>query len=209
MYFSAVNQSGDPLWRLTIEKQKTQTRRIINEGDYTWICGETSEGKLHYSQICLKTGRSRYEVGKTYPVQVKRGTSTIQVARMNTVEGIDYHYPSVIEKDDCDLFWAVCRPARIKILELWREDVRLISEANARAEGFDTPLDFLSCWVGMRDKTCCFYHATTDNPLKRWLMRDGLHTYIPSGDSIVTYRLQSRPLDLYLAWAIRYEMVEG
>jgi len=87
--------------------------------------------------------------------------------------------------------YAVCpgrgkhQVARIRILDVSREDVRRISAEDAMAEGFETRSDFFIVW-------CSFY-----DPQGIWTWEDRA-AYIP---------LESRPSHLYDAWALVFELV--
>ena len=102
--------------------RKTQTRRLFKEGDYGWVCGEASNGKLRYSQVSNQQGDkifNRWTVGKTYAVQPGRGQKAI---------------------------------GRIHILDIRREDVRNISHEDVKAEGFIDRSHFTLTWCNMHDK---------------------------------------------------------
>lgn len=84
--------------------------------------------------------------------------------------------------------------ARIRITDIRREDVRLISEADAQAEGFKTATEFFLTWCKMHDKRL-------------------LLPIIPNYDtgSIVWHgarnELMSRPAKHYAAWVLTFELV--
>lgn len=84
--------------------------------------------------------------------------------------------------------------ARIEILSIRREDVRTISDADVKAEGFKTASDFFITWVKMHDKSVITpiipdYHTGE-------IIWQGVHDY-----------LSTRPAERYDAWAIEFEVV--
>jgi hypothetical protein len=81
--------------------------------------------------------------------------------------------------------------ARIEVLRLWREDVREISDADVRAEGFSTATDrFLSVWTHMHDKSA--------------------FSELSKRESFATAQqyLSTRPAERYDALAIEFRLLE-
>ena len=70
---------------------------------------------------------------------------------------------------------------RIRITGIREQDVREISDADVRAEGFAAKADFLKTWTQMHDKPA-FY-----------LMAD----------------LQNRPAERYQAWVLEFQLVRS
>lgn len=74
--------------------------------------------------------------------------------------------------------------ARIQITRIRCEDVREINACDARAEGFDTWMNFLDTWLSMHDKPML-------NKWEHWIKR-----------------LEDRPAERYRAWVIEFELVK-
>jgi hypothetical protein len=60
-------------WKQVLSGEKTQTRRLVREGEYTWIGGgysnpDDSLMQLSYTEIRGANGRIRFQQGKTYPM---------------------------------------------------------------------------------------------------------------------------------------------
>jgi hypothetical protein len=109
----------------------------------------------------------------------------------------------------------------IEVSEIRFEDARDISQADAVAEGFETPMDFLAVW-------CSFYdQAVTLEKLDdgRWrlmlksdtqdLRGPGLKLKVTSRAvevedtaAVILRLLKTRPANLYKAWAISFKLVE-
>src|SRR5579885_2397708 len=103
--------------------EKTQTRRIARDNDYTWMCGMVKRyGRREvpsYSEICHANNRPRFVRGKDYAACPGRGKP---------------------------------QQGRIRILTLWREMASEISEDDARAEGFASRDEFLAKWDEINGK---------------------------------------------------------
>jgi hypothetical protein len=76
--------------------------------------------------------------------------------------------------------------ARVRITNIRREDVRAISETDAKAEGFSSPSQFLRVWCEMHDKPALY---PTDEGML--ILVDG------------------RPAARYDAWALTFEVVNA
>lgn len=72
---------------------------------------------------------------------------------------------------------------RIEITRIWQEDVRDISNADVRAEGYNHVRDFLHVWNAMHDPA---------------IERMGW------GEKV----LMSRPANRYMAWVLQFKLVE-
>lgn len=170
MLFSAVNDQNIPLWKLVIEGKKTQTRRPLRIGDTM----PAMSAVLH-EQVRSANGHIRYEVGRTYAVQMKRGTRTLYYDVC--ADGSYIIQPS--NKTNAAIQGLT--EARIKIVELRREDVRDISEDDAKAEGFSGRGAFWDVW---------------------WKFYDPIVVTMPGEVPVV-----DRPAELYQAWALTFEVV--
>jgi hypothetical protein len=61
---------------------------------------------------------------------------------------------------------------RILITDICREDVRYISDADVRAEGYESAVDFWLTWCEMHDKRAIrgwMNRANTEQPVREWL----------------------------------------
>lgn len=92
---------------------------------------------------------------------------------------------------------------RVRITNIRREDRREISQEDARAEGFASPMGFLQTWVQMRDKSA---YALVE----RWFIRadiDGRGYGYPMPTDIQEL-LSRRPAERYDAWVLTFEAVK-
>lgn len=193
-------------WEKVLSGEKTQTRRLaLPEPDGTGLFDceilRYPNGKL---SVCrLKKGETewkvRYQVGQTHAVVPKRGKSAIWIdSKGNSVEPVQYRG----EYTAPDHEWQVMRidkkeyykekgfyPARIRITAIRREDVRQISDDDAKAEGFESKEDFWYTWVEMHDK----YFL----PKFR---------YANDAGSLLEYGFFQRPAKRYDAWVLEFEL---
>lgn len=159
-------------WELVLNGQKTQTRRLWHDTDYTWQTGARSDephAPLLYSQICKENGRSRYNVGQLLPVIPKRAKPMIWLdrdgqPRFDATETIaDIHY------DNREAFTSLgFMPARVKVIGLSRERLQNITEADAIAEGVGSVEEYKALWQSINGKTKGA--KWEDNPLVTVLM---------------------------------------
>lgn len=201
MLFSAVNHQGIPMWRLILDGKKTQTRRSI-EGvnlyvDKFGVPGAT-DCELTGNPILIVTtekGRVRFEVGKSYAVQPKRGQPTIWFDEIpDMVLGIRR---VAVAPPINDQERKKYHPARITPTRIWLEDVRRISQTDAVAEGFDSPLYYLTAWTAMHDRRA--YRDLPVNKTVNWnyaLMQWGAF-------------LEDRPAKFYQCWALEFPPLGG
>lgn len=115
-------------------------------------------------------------------------------------------YSQRLEKGTVDAYWPykvyvvgaihAIRPGRtakgvgfVEIVGIRSEDVRTISHADTIAEGFRSRVAFLMVWCGFYDP----------KPIRLWNKMDT--------DSVIDFMelIESRPADLYDAWAITYK----
>lgn len=155
---------------------KTQTRRLVKSGQ---IANE-----------CILPGKSRDWINEVIaPVDDWRWKAVYRVGETYAVQ------PGR----------GKAAIARIRVLEIRHEDVRHISKADARAEGYASPLDFLATWTKMHapDKHfesggdgCYLYRA---NRFDKWrTVNEGALWQMP----------WSRPQARYQAWALTFEVVK-
>lgn len=85
--------------------------------------------------------------------------------------------------------------ARIRILSIKREDVRVISDEDVEAEGFKSISDFCITWVKMHDKSVTVPIIPDYNTNE--IIWHGVRNY-----------LLSRPAEYYDAWVLTFEVVK-
>lgn len=105
--------------------------------------------------------------------------------------------------------------ARIQIMSIRREDVRQISEADARAEGFDSPELFWLKWCEMYDPLAAvqvkrFIEAVPD--VVNGVSYPGFRVMKPTEDRELYYYtakdyLAQRPAERYDAWVLTFALV--
>lgn len=143
-------------WEKVLTGEKTQTRRLVKPDQ--WI--ET----VYYDapQMYVYTGGSQRRcVYGTFHSVLYPKTYAVQPGRGQKAVG------------------------RIRITHIRREDVRNISEEDARAEGFTDIDDFLETWCGMHDPSIL--------PFFTAMYRRGW--------------LETQPASRYDAWVIAFELV--
>lgn len=171
---------------------KTQTRRLAKQGDGYLLSTHNMRWR------CVKRGgRILYEVGKTYAIQSSsiggglwtdgKGhfVSPISWAWRTDDEGewYSYHYDKRI-----DYISRGYEPARIRITDIRREDVRTIANDDLRAEGFSDYKGFMLAWCLKHDKTA--YHKMSAQEV--WYGKQ---------------YFDERPRQYYQAWALEFELV--
>ena len=55
--------------------EKTQTRRLFREGDYTWLAPGSAGARI--TEVCDRNHRVKWQVGRSYAVQPGRGKKAI------------------------------------------------------------------------------------------------------------------------------------
>lgn len=179
-----------------VRGEKTQTRRIVKPHqlighDDSYVATYKVYG--YHAIDCVgqpsyfngHTERQVYVVGKTYAVQPGR-----------TRPGVWWH-PGRPEDGWYDSSHPpVGAPLRIRITAIRREDVRNISEDDARAEGYaDTP-HFWLVWCQMHDPKLYF-------PLEKpGRFADFVSRTVDELRAI----LKQRPAHLYDAWALEFSI---
>lgn len=165
-------------WEKVLSGEKTQTRRIVKDGDV----GGLEKIDLHpyaidenpslwlkhpFSEV-YRNDRLLWQIGKTYAVSAGRGKPAI---------------------------------ARIRLTEIWKSDVREISSEDVEAEGFQDMPEFLETWVQMHDPVIWHWFAPLLESRKRyanqWVIWDMLEE-----------KCQQRPMEHYIAWALTFALVE-
>lgn len=161
------------IFQHTIDKvlsgEKTQTRRIVEDGQ--WLAqpigsvGTAVNGRIILGERPLQVV-SGHEWDNTRRIHYEVGkTYALQRGRGMKAEG------------------------RIRITGIRREDVRDISEADVKAEGFASYEHFVQTWCHMHDAAAC----READKLK------GIH---------ICGAARTRPAERYQAWAITFELVK-
>jgi hypothetical protein len=179
----------EELAKLVIEGVKTQTRRPIKSGEsLVTIDGVTT--------VMAGNGkRIKYQVGREYSLQYGRGLPT---RYWHKGEGLmDWEFYQDALAQEGENFHKISglmgwKPLKIKLLDICEEDVRTISEQDAICEGFEHPEDtarwgFIETWAGFYDK-----------PIAKAMK---------SSEAFFMPLLNARPEKLYLAWALKFEVV--
>jgi hypothetical protein len=76
-------------WRQVLGGTKTQTRRLVKEGDYGWACGDNGklppDLRLMHSTVHQANHRLRWARGNTYAVQPGRGKKSVGRFRLTGI----------------------------------------------------------------------------------------------------------------------------
>jgi len=99
---------------------------------------------------------------------------------------------------------------RIRITAIRREDVRQISAEDARAEGFDSRVNFFEAWVSMHDRNMEFYceaqpTAFDGGCYRYWAGRKD-NWQSTELDGLIEL-INERPAKRYDAWVLTFEPV--
>jgi hypothetical protein len=162
-----------------VHGKKTQTRRPVKAGESLRQIENPHGG---YKPLGVyQNNRAKMLIGRDYAVQpgsAKPGVcwnAKFQVWRETGPNN---------RVDD------VSQMLRIRILDIWREDVRDISHHNAVAEGFSTGrVGFWRTWCGFYD------------PAIVPMLTNSIY------DSNARAELRKRPDELYQAWAYTFEVL--
>jgi len=208
-------------WDWVLDGTKTQTRRLVKPGDVELVKPlPTDEVSFRGDKMYLyhradetreittieRNGRPLWRVGCDYAVQPGRGRHALWWRP----GGITASHPSLftIWDEDCvdtppaNLIGVLgFREARIRILDIRHEDVRNISDEDARAEGFFDKHPFLITWTKMHDKRAWNAGLKQD-------FSDGDESGRISHLSAWTSWLSQRPERFYDAWVLSFELVK-
>ena len=116
-----------PVVPMILNGEKTQTRRLVKEDD--WTDCQTKNGSIN-GVWSVKTGitRTKWQVGRDYCVQTGRGKPGL----VYCPKCKDFYYNTTMHAR-----LEYCKPFRIKLLDIRKpENLINISEKDALAEGF-------------------------------------------------------------------------
>lgn len=122
---------------------KTQTRRPYKEGD--WLDAGRFDGRTSV----LRNGRLLWRTGKSYAILPKRGDRAILWAKRRDENGAP-----AWKRDDGDpardgVLYHLWQQGRVCLTAIRLEPVAAISDADARAEGYESRDDFLAVWKAL------------------------------------------------------------
>ena len=199
-------------WRKVLSGEQTQARIIVKPGEHTneWhlngdddmTINEVLIPRTRVDKYGMSLPRNVYLLGKTYAVQPGRGKRSAywkideDGLLKNTVD-LAATYAHWTRKNLEANGW---HEARIRILRIWREDVREISESDARAEGgsFAPKYEFLQIWTDMHDP-----EIDNNSSMSCSLVTE----YDPNQPNHCPMFLRRRPVERYDAWALEFELV--
>lgn len=165
-----------------VSGRKTQTRRPWGKDDFFF------EGAVRRWKPSINnpsTAILRWRIGQDYAVQPGRGECGLHYGDLPMLTAI----PDWATNDD---------PIRIQITDIRHEDVRDISEADARAEGFANRLEFWRVWTSIYDKPAL---KKIENIISR------IGSTEDERNRVAHKSLFERPAARYGAWALTFEVV--
>lgn len=166
-------------WEKVLSGEKTQTRRIVKPGD-----GFTTPLAMEV------IGRNPGRVIHTVPSYHNPGANFKNIYSVMNGKRIVYEVGNTYAVQPGRTQKAV---ARIRILDIRREDVRSISWEDTQSEGFTNKVMFFNTWLQMHDPS--IYEIFRDYKLPY----DGIKT--------ASELIDSRPANRYDAWALTFELV--
>lgn len=174
-----------------IEGKKWQTRRPVHEGEQGLVpFYPYGMEKVCFHYVLRTNLVTRYEVNKTYAVQPGRGKPALfYMPGEFTLSGKSEIITPLRLSTSIDEAAAPVLQARIRLLEIWREDVANISLDDAIAEGFQDRAGFWYAWIMMYDRVG-----------RRAIVRDN--------DWRTATLIARTPIVLRMAWALRFELVK-
>jgi hypothetical protein len=206
----------EDLAQLVIESVKTQTRRPIKAGE------RLIELDGVKTVMSADGKRIKYQVGREYSLQYGRGLPT-RLWHENENDGLmswDFYQDGLAQhgKEFLEIaklmHW---HPLRIKLLDVWAEDVRTITRPESEAEGFSCAEEFLVTW-------CDFYAKRIDakwwseHKLVEWystiMFANGhyiSHEFEVPGAQVANFSawlIKNSADNLYQAWALEFEVVK-
>jgi hypothetical protein len=208
----------EDLAQLVIESVKTQTRRPIKAGE------RLIELDGVKTVMSADGKRIKYQVGREYSLQYGRGLPTrlfrdndahlLPLAEYLKWQGVKGDYNGV-SADVLSVNEYI--PLKIKLLDVWAEDVRTITRPESEAEGFSCAEEFLVTW-------CDFYAKRIDakwwseHKLVEWystiMFANGhyiSHEFEVPGAQVANFSawlIKNSADNLYQAWALEFEVVK-
>lgn len=151
---------------------KTQTRRLCKPGEYTFMKGCMDKSRGYVAAYSEICHRNH---------------------KRRFVDGRTYAAcPGRGKVQQC----------KIRIVRMWREDVRNIIDEDVKAEGFENIWDFLVVWMQIND-------PAGYKQFQR--MNIAVHGGKPNGvqsEGLAAAFMYQRPRELYTAWALMFELVK-
>lgn len=189
-------------WEKVLSGEKTQTRRLVKDDEFmarrytTYI--DTSLPVAYLETVLNANNRTVYQVSKTYAVTPARTHPALIYCPDHPCYGIDIIQPGdshyqLAKEGKWDYRGQGYIQARIRITDIRRQDVRDISQEDARAEGFDNRQAFMFVWLAMHDKPALEPYRTHN---------------LPDGFKSAVLYVRSRPAKFYEAWVLTFEMVK-
>lgn len=121
-----------PVAEMILDRTKTQTRRLVEEGDEGIYFSGKLPDKLNYLKVNFKGGRLKWKVGQDYSVQPGRGKAGLWYCPKCKYV-FDDRLPMICY--ECEQGSIPFKPLRIKITDIRKEHLCNISEEDAIAEG--------------------------------------------------------------------------
>ncbi len=200
-----------------IEGAKTQTRRPIKAGEKLL----TIEG---VKTVMAGNGkRIKYQVGREYAVQYAYGLPTRYWNPSEQTPLMPWEFYQDALAQEGPKFHEIAKlmgwkPLRIKLLDIWAEDVRTINLGASLAEGFSCADEFLVTWCKFYDaKLYPQWWSLFGEYVAHWTFNQKPYKSraIEEFDGLVaeyahfsTWLIKNRPSNLYQAWALRFEVVK-
>jgi hypothetical protein len=183
--------------------KKTQTRRPIKDGD---MMSDKPE-HLSTKTVIDINGRVKYQVGREYSIQYGRGLPTRLWHQESQVrEGKDFLKIAELMR------W---NRLRIKLVDIWAEDVRTINYGSSLAEGFSCADEFLVTWSNFYDATLhAKWWGLFDVMVASWHFNGQswssakLENFQANITPFSQWLIHNRPTYQYHAWALVFELVK-
>jgi len=166
-------QMKHELAQKVVRGEKTETRRPVKEG-------EDLIERNGLKTVLTKAGRIKWQVGREYTLCWGRGKPAYYLVNDTLIAPDKLMLELGYDSDS----WHILK---IRLLDIYCEDVREISHTSSIAEGFTNPLEFLGVWAS-------FYDSEASYAFSKYTMYP--YDYV-----------NKRPTSLYLAYALKFEKV--